>query len=69
MFTPHLAFWSVEARARLCAEATARFVELLRGDPLTVLSSDPRLAGQTGHVVRGGWSHALGRHVGSGERA
>eukprot|EP00756_Hemistasia_phaeocysticola_P045445 Hpha_TRINITY_DN19197_c0_g1::TRINITY_DN19197_c0_g1_i1::g.94716::m.94716/K00058/serA, PHGDH; D-3-phosphoglycerate dehydrogenase / 2-oxoglutarate reductase len=64
IFTPHLAFWTKEARERLEAEALERCLEALEGRPLRVLSSDPRLLGQAqGLVELGGLSTASGRWV------
>ena len=63
---PHFAFWTAEARDRLCAEALERCAEALEGKPLRVLSHDPRLLAQAGGraaVEFGGWSSASGRHV------
>lgn len=45
---PHLTFWTADAMARLEAETYARLTELIAGQPVTVLSSDPRLQGQPG---------------------
>lgn len=44
---PHLTFYTREAMQRLEAETLARCHEALRGEPLTVLSRDPRLRVQT----------------------
>eukprot|EP00656_Telonema_subtile_P015551 TRINITY_DN18166_c0_g1_i1.p1 TRINITY_DN18166_c0_g1~~TRINITY_DN18166_c0_g1_i1.p1 ORF type:complete len:387 (+),score=68.23 TRINITY_DN18166_c0_g1_i1:89-1249(+) len=63
LFTPHLAFWTVEARDRLMAEAFERTKELLDGNPLTVLSKDPRLLAQSQNVKFGGYSVASSRFV------
>ena len=66
LLTPHFAFWTAEARDRLCAEALERCAEALEGKPLRVLSHDPRLLAQAGGraaVEFGGWSSASGRHV------
>jgi D-3-phosphoglycerate dehydrogenase len=68
IFTPHLAFWTAEARDRLQAESLERCVEALEGRPLTVLSHDPRLVaqasdGSAAEVVLGGVSTASGRWV------
>lgn len=48
---PHLTFYTAEAMRRLEQETLARCGEALRGEPLTVKSSDPRLRAQT-HGVR-----------------
>ena len=68
IFTPHLAFWTAEARERLEAEALERCIEALEGEPLTVLSHDPRLVAQASdggaaEVRLGGVSSASGRWV------
>jgi len=63
LLTPHLAFWTKEARDRLMDEALERCMELLHGKPLTVLSKDPRLTSQTKNTVMGGFSVASGRYV------
>ena len=68
IFTPHLAFWTAEARERLEAEALERCIEALEGEPLTVLSHDPRLVAQASDggaakVRLGGVSSASGRWV------
>ena len=44
---PHLTFYTHEAMQRLEQETLARCLEALRGEPLTVLSHDPRLRAQT----------------------
>eukprot|EP01060_Flectonema_neradi_P027580 TRINITY_DN3717_c1_g1_i2.p1 TRINITY_DN3717_c1_g1~~TRINITY_DN3717_c1_g1_i2.p1 ORF type:complete len:349 (+),score=51.49 TRINITY_DN3717_c1_g1_i2:64-1110(+) len=51
MFTPHLAFWTAEARQRLESEALSRSLEILTNKPLRVLSSDPRLTSQSPDLV------------------
>jgi len=51
IFTPHLAFWTKEARERLSTEALERCVEALEKRPLRVLSDDPRLVKQTSPSV------------------
>lgn len=48
---PHLTFYTREAMQRLQDETLARCFEALRGQPLSVASSDPRLRAQT-HGVR-----------------
>jgi len=63
LLTPHLAFWTAEARERLMAEALERCEELLDGKPLTVLSKDPRLVTQVKNARLGGFSVASGRFV------
>jgi len=63
LMTPHLAFWTAEARDRLMEEALERSQELLTGKPLTVLSKDPRLVAQHTNVKHGGFSVASGRYV------
>lgn len=44
---PHLTFYTHEAMKRLEEETLARCLEALQGEPLTVLSRDPRLRAQT----------------------
>ena len=44
---PHLTFYTHEAMQRLEDETLARCAEALRGEPVTVLSGDPRLRAQT----------------------
>lgn len=44
---PHLTFYTSEAMRRLEDETLARCFEALRGEPLTVMSADPRLRAQT----------------------
>ena len=51
MFTPHLAFWTAEARDRLEKEALERSIEILTNNKLTVISSDPRLTSQSEDLV------------------
>ena len=64
IFTPHLAFWTADARDRLEAEALQRVEEALDGRPLAVLSADPRLLAQRPALVTlGGLSRASGRWV------
>ncbi|RMF41221.1 MAG: C-terminal binding protein [Alphaproteobacteria bacterium] len=50
ILTPHLAFHTEEAMARLEREALARVAELAEGRPVRIRSSDPRLAGQAGAI-------------------
>jgi D-3-phosphoglycerate dehydrogenase len=47
---PHLTFYTHEAMQRLEDETLARCGEALRGEPLTVHSTDPRLRAQTAGV-------------------
>ena len=63
ILTPHLAFWTKEARDRLQNEVIERCEEILAGKPMTVLSSDPRLVTQKKNVKFGGLSVASGRYV------
>jgi D-3-phosphoglycerate dehydrogenase len=44
---PHLTFYTREAMQRLEDETLARCFEALRGEPLSVMSRDPRLRAQT----------------------
>lgn len=44
---PHLSFYTRQAMQRLEDETLERCVEALRGEPLTVRSTDPRLRAQT----------------------
>ena len=44
---PHLTFYTHEAMQRLADETLARCAEALRGEPVTVHSTDPRLRAQT----------------------
>lgn len=43
---PHLAFYTQEAMQRLTQDTLDRCHEILRGDPVTIRSTDPRLRGQ-----------------------
>ena len=47
MLWPHLTFYTHEAMQRLEDETLARCLEALRGEPLQVVSTDPRLRAQT----------------------
>lgn len=44
---PHLTFYTREAMQRLEDETLQRCFEALAGDPVTVMSLDPRLRAQT----------------------
>ena len=47
MLWPHLTFYTQEAMQRLEDETLARCFEALRGQPVSVVSLDPRLRAQT----------------------
>lgn len=53
ILTPHLAFFTAEAMARLEEDTLARCDEILTGRPLLVKSQDPRLRQQSSGVVFG----------------
>ena len=54
ILTPHLAFYTAEAMARLERETLARCAELIEGRPVRIRSHDPRLAGQVGAIYGAG---------------
>ena len=48
--SPHLAAWTIETWNKLQDEVTAHVLDVLADLPLTIKSSDPRIANQSGWV-------------------